>query len=168
MAKLDTWEKKIGTVGAVIPGGRIVTEECLLTDVELGHEQYHVSQFPVEVPVGHTVYGTGVGENTASYNQEMQISVELIDPDGQSRGYKTWGDLLLPGHYIYLVTGNVEIDKEGVWQFHIKLENGGIFAENTWDALATPGVKFPWKWFGIGVGALAAILLIPKRKKTKP
>jgi len=164
-------EKTWDAIGEAAVGGRIVTEECLLTDVELDHKQYHISQFPVEVPLGHTVYGTGVGENTASYNQEMQISVELIDPDGESRGYKTWGDLLLPGYYIYLVTGNVEIDKEGIWQFHVKLENEGIFGEETWEALATPGAipgaKFPWKWLAIGTGTLAAILLIPKRKKTE-
>jgi len=155
---------------AAVGGGRIVTEECLLTDLELGHQQYHVSQFPVEVPLGHTVYGTGVGENTASYNQEMQISVGLIDPDGQSRGYKTWGALLLPGYHISLVTGNVEIDKEGLWKFHVKLENEGIFDEKTWDALATtgpiPGPKFPWTWLGIGAGALGLILLMKPKRKT--
>lgn len=166
-----TWEA-ISAAGAPphIPGGEIVVAECLLTDTEPPTHEYHVPDFPVEIPLGHTVYGTGAGENTAGYNQEMQISLELIDPDGESRGYNTWRDLLLPGHHISLVTGNVEIDKEGVWKFHVKLENEGIFEEKTWDALATPGAieaKFPWTWLGIGAAALGLILLVkPKKKKT--
>lgn len=146
-----------------IPGGRIVVQECLLTDVELD-KQYHVSEFPVKIPLGHEVYGTGVGENTASYNREMQISVAIIDPDGIIRGYNDWKDLILPTHYIYLVTGSVEIDKEGIWQFHVKLENAGVFDEKTWDAVVTPGVKppkaFPWLWVGVGVATASLVGLV--------
>lgn len=156
----ETWDAIDAT-----PGGRIVTEECLLTDMKLD-KQYHVSQFPVEIPLQHEVYGTGVGENTADYNQEMQISVDIIDPDGISRGYNNWRDLILPSHYIYLATTNVKIDKEGIWKFHVKLENGGVFDEKTWDAVATPGVKFPWLWLGIGAGFLGLTLLAKPKKET--
>ncbi len=163
-----TWDA-IG-LGGPIPGGRIVEQECLLTDMELD-KQYHVSEFPVEIPLQHEVYGTGVGQNTADYNQEMQISVDIIDPDGISRGYNNWRDLILPSHYIYLVTTNVKIDKEGIWKFHVKLENAGVFDEKTWDAVATPGVKppeakFPWLWVGIGAGFLGLTLLAKPKEKT--
>jgi len=158
-----TWDA-IG-IGGVIPGGRIVKEECLLTD--LG-KQYHVSEFPVEIPLGHEVYGTGVGENTASYNQEMQLSVDIIDPEGISRGYNSWSDLILPSHYIYLVTGNVEIDKKGIWKFHVKLENAGVFDEKTWDAVAV-GVKppraIPWLWIGVGIAAASLVGLVAAGRK---
>lgn len=162
----QTWNA-IGVGVGPIPGGRIVEEECLLTDMELDR-QYHVSQFPVEIPLHREVYGTGVGQNTADYNQEMEISVDIIDPDGISRGYNNWRDLILPSHYIYLVTTSVKIDKEGIWKFHVKLENAGIFDEKTWDAVATPGIKakFPWLELGIGAGVLGLILLAKPKEKT--
>ena len=163
----ETWDAIGIDVVGPIPGGRIVEQECLLTDMELD-KQYHVSEFPVKIPLGHEVYGTGVGENTASYNQEMQISVDIIDPDGISRGYNTWGNLMLPAHYIYLVTASVNIDKEGIWKFHVKLENGGVFDEKTWDAVATPGVKpkgFPWLWVGAGIAGASLVGLVAAGKE---
>jgi len=164
-----TWDA-IGIGDGPIPGGRIVVQECLLTDMELD-KQYHVSEFPVKIPLGHEVYGTGVGENTAGYNQEMQISVDIIDPDGISRGYNNWGVLILPAHYIYLVTGNVNIDKEGIWKFHVKLENAGVFDEKTWDAVATPGVKppkaFPWLWIGAGIATASFVGIVAAGKEKK-
>jgi len=75
--------------------------------------------------------------------------------------------LLLPSHYIYLVTGNVEIDKEGIWKFHVKLENAGVFDEKTWDAAVTPGVKpkFPWLWVGVGVAGASLVGLVVAEKE---
>jgi hypothetical protein len=88
-------------------------------------EDYHESDFPVEVPLGQSIWGhASCGfYNDTDYTQICACTIEFIDPDGISRGKKVWTGDINGGGAKYYSTDNVTFDKVGIWKIHALFES---------------------------------------------
>jgi len=78
---------------------------------------------PASIPVGHTVYGDVFYYNDGDYKEIFTCTVELIDPDGRSRGKFTGSSYVPPGEQRGEHTEDVVLDKAGIWKIHAILED---------------------------------------------
>lgn len=118
----ETWS--VMTVGQVAPSGEIVEEDgyCHIRDFTAG-ELYYTPSWPVEIPLGHEVYGRAVGRNTnMAQKQNMKITAELIDPDGIAVGTESETGVVSGGYIIVVSTDRIILDKPGTWKLHVVLE----------------------------------------------
>lgn len=77
---------------------------------------------PASIPVGHTVYGDVFYYNDGDYKEIFTCTVELIDPDGRSRGKFTGSSYVPPREQRGEHTEDVVLDKAGIWKIHAILE----------------------------------------------
>lgn len=121
---------------------------------------------PPSIEVGQTVGLYALGDNLSGITQIMKIRVELYDPDGIRLDYSE-RELAIdyPGtigsHYVESTA-----TKKGKYTGKVELWVGGIPVPSWEGLVATTEKPFPWKWFGIGAGALGVILLAKPKKKT--
>lgn len=124
MVSLDAETWNVMAVGQVAPSGEIETGDgyCHIRDFTAG-EIYYISSWPVDIPLGHEVYGRAVGRNTnMAVAQNMRITAELVDPDGIARGTASETTVVSGGYIIVVSTDRIILDKPGIWRFHIVLE----------------------------------------------
>lgn len=80
--------------------------------------------FPVEIPYNHVITISALAENTGDAPQWMQLTVELIDPEGIVRKIASADyDDVSPG--TSLTSGKTDPivpDKDGMWVIHAVLE----------------------------------------------
>jgi len=77
---------------------------------------------PVNIPLGHAVRAFVGYDNDGDYTEIFTLTVEFIDPDGNSRGTASMTDSVGSGHSSSHTTGEVVLDKEGLWKVHAILE----------------------------------------------
>jgi len=79
--------------------------------------------FPVNIPLGHMVQAEVDIVNDSSYDLAGTLTVEFLDPDGSSRGKRsfTYSAILL-GTQRGVTTSYTTLDKGGTWAIHAKFE----------------------------------------------
>jgi len=125
---------------------------------------------PPSVSVGSIVGVKATGKNIGYNLDSMTLNVVIIDPDGKSIATKTvTQDWVGTGVELGIECVATKA-KEGIYSAYIELigvYEGMAYVLYEWEDTIAVKKEFPWKWLGIGGGALAAILLIPKKEKTK-
>lgn len=102
---------------------------------------YGEADFPVKIPLDHVIAGWAIGTNTTSSIQFMTLTIELIDPDGVSRGKGSYSHNIYPGLSIGKWTDDVIADKPGAWKLHVILEVAEAKEdEKTWNAVTAEGM----------------------------
>lgn len=98
--------------------------------------------FPADIPLGTRVVGDIDAMNDADGIGIFTLMIELIDPDGVSRGKKT-GDATIASGGIYgLYSSAITLDKQGTWKLHAVLKGETaegdlvLLDEETWNAIA--------------------------------
>lgn len=127
---------------------------------------------PPSVAVGGIVGVKATGRNTGENLDSMTLDAVIIDPDGKSIATKTvTQDWVGKGVEIVIECSGTKA-KEGSYKAYIELigrYEGMAYVLDEWEdtiaVIEEIEKEFPWKYVGIGLGSLAAILLIPKKKK---
>ena len=90
------------------------------TSGDIWQDEYFL---PVEIPIGHVVQAEVDIINDSSYDLAGTLTVEFIDPDGNSRGKRSFSySAISPGDQRGVTTNEVTLDKDGTWKIHAKFE----------------------------------------------
>jgi len=83
---------------------------------------HFVTNFPVAVALGAKVYAIVWCDNDSSFDQYLKVTLEFIDPDGDSRGLtpttRTFSANSASSCYVATPGSPVTIDKPGTWEIH--------------------------------------------------
>jgi hypothetical protein len=124
--------------------------------------------FPVTIPYDHNIAVSALAENTGDVPQWMQLTIELIDPEGIVRRIAS-ADYYDVSPSTQLTSGKTDSilpDKPGMWIIHALLEAGGSIAdEGQWEAIyieetppPPPPVEFSFPWWLVAIGAAVAVV----------
>jgi len=124
---------------------------------------------PPSVAVGGIVGVKATGRNTGKNLDSMTMNAIIIDPDGKTIATKTvTQDWVGTGVEIAIECSGTKA-KEGSYTAYVELIGkyaGMAYVLDEWEnTIAVIKKGFSWKYVGIGLGALGAILLVPKKKK---
>lgn len=163
----ETWDAI--RVGEIPPPPPPPGVHSLITDLRF----WNVDKWqtvPPSVAVGSIVGVKATGENTGYNLDSMTLVVVIYDPDGKSIATKTvTKDWVGTGVELGIECVATKA-KEGIYSAYIELigaYEGMAYVLDEWEDTIAVKKEFPWHWLGIGGAALAAILLIPKKKKPK-
>ena len=163
-----TWDAiQVGTPGPIPPPPGV---EGLIKDLRF----WNVDKWqtiPPSVAVGGIVGVKATGRNTGYALDSMTMNAVIDDPDGERIATETvTQDWVGTGVEILIECSGTKT-KEGNYTAYIELivrYAGLAYVLDTWEGAITVAVTeggFPWKYVGIGVGVMSAILLIPAKKK---
>ena len=113
-----TWSA-IDAIG--VAGGHL--EFFRLYDQTSGNQWLDDYFLPVSIPLGHVVQAEVDIINDSSYGLTGTLTVEFIDPDGNSRGKRSFSYTAIPpGDQRGVTTSYITLDKDGTWKIHAKFE----------------------------------------------
>ena len=110
----ESWDAiSVGAVGVAHLGS---------PNLYIDDESYVEYDFPVEVALGVAARALVGCYNDSDFSQYLKVTLEFIDPDGDSQGQKpttrTFPANTVESCYSYEVT----IDKPGIWKIHGTIE----------------------------------------------
>jgi len=172
--KVDEWQGRevIANIGEAPPPPPPPGVDGLIKDLRF----WNVDKWqavPPSVAVGGIVGIKATGKNTGVNLDSMTLNAIIIDPDGKTIATKTVTQDWVGTGVESVIECVATKANEGNYKAYIELIGryaGMAYVLAEWeDTIAVVGVvgeRF-WKWLGIGGAALAAILLIPSKKKKK-
>jgi len=172
-ARTSVLDEKIWNVINIAGEGPPPGISGVIVDVRFWNGEVWSTAAPT-VSAGSIIGIKATGKNTGDALASMTINAVINDPDGIHVATATntvaWVATNGEMEIECKTTLPADTEKEGNYTAYIELigHNTGVYVLDSWEnKIAIVGAEkpFPWKYVGIGLGTLGAILLVPKKKK---